>query len=200
VKFTLKEFIILAILGVITMGNSGCVRDVNGSSHNVESGPTISSTAIKDSSEQNNYCKEDFLELKSGSTYDEVINAYGEPQGDWYNLIYPLDNGQYAHITISIDRKVLFLNILNEDGKPERFMEWEERERNENGGMANTPHKKEDFINLKKGTPFKVVEEEFGMDYVEAPTGVHVIQYLVEDYNWVTISFDNNELVADIKN
>ena len=143
------------------------------------------------------YNEEDFVNLKSGTYYDEVVKQYGGTDDGWGNLIYPLENGKMLLVSISINKQVLFIETIQED-EFSRCPDWEEREKRENNGKSEMRHSRSDFAKIKEGMSFDEVESILGSDYTLIGNGFTIAKYLTEDFNWVIISCGQGDKVKNV--
>ena len=191
-----EKLIILVITGMIAITNSGCTQ--NNAMISLENGEIqMQNGGVINLENRKTYAEEDFVSLKSGTPYDEVIRKYGEADDGWGNLVYPLENGRNLRITISMNEQVLFVEI-REGNEFERCLKWEEREKSENDGKSSTRHRKSDFLILKKGMSFNEVENILGLDYTLIGNGFIVAKYLTEDFDWVIISCGVDSVIMSV--
>lgn len=177
----LKTIITIVISGIMIMGNCACGQ--NGGAISMENKTT--------------YTEDDFVNLRSGTSYDEVIEKYGETDDGWGNPIYLLEDGNTLRVSISMNKQVLFVET-RQGNEFMHCLKWEEREKSENDGKSSTRHKKSDFTKIKEGMSFDEVEGELGLDYSLIGNGFIIAKYLTEDFEWVVIACGQNNEVKSI--
>lgn len=176
----LKKIAAFIIIGMIVSGSSACSK--NDEMISIENKTT--------------YTEDDFVNLKSGTPYDEVVKIYGGSGDGWGNLVYTLEDGRTLLITISADKQVLFIETKQGD-KIEPCLKWEEREKSETNRKSSTRHPKSDFDFIKEEMSFGEVEDKLGYDYKLIGNGFTIAKYLTEDFDWFIIACgQNNEVKA----
>ena len=179
----MKKLIIFVLIGIMVMVSVSSSCHGNNGVHN------IGNKMI--------YTEYDFVNLKSGTPYDEVIEIYGEANDGWGNLVYPLEDGRKLHIYFSVMKQVLYINIVQGD-QFERFYEWEEREKRETSESLCLRHPKSDFDAIEIGMSFDEVVDKLGPDYHLVGNGRLIARYFTEDFDGVLICCGQNNEVTSI--
>ena len=145
------------------------------------------------------YTQDDFIGLQSNSTYEEVTRQFGEGTDVMGGLCYHLNNGEDILLTFSFNKKLKFITMKTQEGEFYRFHGWEEREKRDHGGRANSNFTQSDFSSLKVGTSFDEIVGKFGDDYIIRGSGLIIISYLLQDFNMVLIHFDSSNRLSKIQ-
>ena len=174
----MKKIVTFILLGILIMANGACKSNYE----------------VTNMYHELNYTEEDFVNIKSGTLYDEVVSMYGEADDGWGILVYLLEDNIQLRIVFSVEGRVLLVEVNRGDEfKP--CLQWVEREKRELNRTSSLRHSKSDFDFVKEGMLFGDVEKELGFDYTLIGNGFIIAKYLNEDFNWFIIACGQNDIV-----